>query len=399
MRLLYLQQLLVLPQCPGNPRCFEFARYWTEAGHEVHFVSSTAGIPRNHPVWRDKQADGSYLYEGIYIHFFPIDYNHLWSFSKRVQAFYRFYRAVWSQSSHWQGYDRLIAYSAPLSVGELGRRLGQYLDIPFVFEVADVWPDVPIEMGIIPKGPWRSWLHRRTLKIYAQAKAIAAFSEGMKTQILQHGVAPEKVHVIHNGTNFGALSLRERSAVSDGKVRLIYTGTIGIANQLTQLAQAAKVLWEEGEDTVEFIIIGSGNDAPQLQAFLAQNTLPNFKWQAQVSKEEALAALAGADIGLSCFAPFPVLEANSATKFYDYLAAGLPLIINYQGWQADYLSQYHCGLSSPQGDIQALVDNIKTLVKDKALRKQMGINAYQLAKAKFDRAELAQKMLDLVIQA
>ncbi|MEM6344190.1 MAG: glycosyltransferase family 4 protein [Bacteroidota bacterium] len=399
MRLLYLQQLLVLPHCPGNPRCFEFARYWTEAGHEVHFVSSTAGIPLNHPVWRNKQADGSYLYEGIYIHFFPIEYHHLWSFRRRMQAFYRFYRAVWSQSSHWHGFDRLLAYSAPLSVGELGRRLSQLLEIPFVFEVADVWPDVPIGMGIIPRGPWRSWLHRRTLKIYAEAKAIAAFSEGMKKQILQHGVAPQKIHVIHNGTNLTGVSLRERSSSTSEKIRLIYTGTIGIANQLTQLAQAAKILWQEGEENIEFIIIGSGNDAPNLQSFLAQNPLPNFNWQPQVSKEEALAALAEADIGLSCFAPFPVLEANSATKFYDYLAAGLPLIINHRGWQATYLAKYQCGLSSAQGDLPALVANIKTLTKDKALRKQMGLNARKLAKAQFDRAVLSQKMLDLVIKA
>ncbi|MEL7534393.1 MAG: glycosyltransferase family 4 protein [Bacteroidota bacterium] len=398
MRLLYLQQLLVLPQCPGNPRCFEFARYWTQAGHEVHFVSSTAGIPRNHPVWRDKQTDGSYLYEGIYFHFFPIDYNHLWSFSKRIQSFYRFYRAVWSQSSHWQGFDRLIAYSAPLSVGELGRRLSQYLDIPFVFEVADVWPDVPIEMGIIPRGPWRAWLHRRTLKIYAQAGAIAAFSEGMKKQILQHGVAPERIHVIHNGTNFAQFSNRERSPSANDKIRLIYTGTIGIANHITQIAQAAKQLWEEGEDQIEFIIIGSGNDAPQLKAFLEQHSLPNFSWKPQVSKEEALKALHRADIGLSSFAPFPVLEANSATKFYDYLAAGLPLIINYQGWQAEYLMQYQCGLSSPQGDSQAFLTNIKKLAEDQALRTQMGLNAQKLAKAKFDRAQLAQRMLALIIE-
>lgn len=397
MRLLYLQQLLVLPHCPGNPRCFEFARYWTQAGHEVHFVSSTAGIPKRHPVWRDKQADGSYLYQGIYFHFFPVDYHHLWSFRRRIQAFYQFYRAVWSQSSHWQTFDRLIAYSAPLSVGELGRKLSQYLDIPFIFEVADVWPDVPIEMGIIPPGPWRGWLHRRTRKIYAQARAIAAFSEGMKNQILQHEVPDHKLHVIHNGTNLALVSPRERS-ISE-KVRLIYTGTIGIANDLTQIAQAAKILWEEGEHQIEFIIIGAGNAASDLEAFLEQNPLPNFHWQAQVRKEEALAALHTADIGLSCFAPFPVLEANSATKFYDYLAAGLPLIINHQGWQADYLERYNCGLSAPQADLMALVANIKQLAHDPALRAKMGLNGQKLARERFDRSRLAQKMLDLIIEA
>lgn len=397
MRLLYLQQLLVLPHCPGNPRCFEFALQWTQAGHEVHFVSSTAGIPSDHPVWQSRQVDGSYLYQGVYIHFIQLDYDHLWSFRRRIGAFARFYRTLWSIRQQWQGFDRLIAYSAPLTVGDLGRRLSQYLDIPFVFEVADVWPDVPIEMGIIPPGPWRDWLHRRTRKIYASAQAICAFSEGMQTQILRHGVEPAKVYVIHNGANINQV-LPQKSVPHD-KIRLIYTGTIGVANDITQLAKAAHHLWQEGHDQLEFIIIGSGNDAPKLQAYLEAHPLPNFHWRPKVSKEEAVAALASADIGLSCFAPYPVLEANSATKFFDYLAAGLPLIINYQGWQADYLDQYQSGLSSPQGDIQALADNIKQLADNPALRATMGQNARRLAVERFDRSRLAQKMLSIIEKA
>ncbi|MEL6654414.1 MAG: glycosyltransferase family 4 protein [Bacteroidota bacterium] len=394
MRLLYLQQLLVLPHCPGNPRCFEFARHWTRQGNEVHFISSTAGIPADHPVWQYQLADGSYRYQGVYIHFVDLDYHHLWSFRKRIRAFLTFYRRVWAQREQWQGFDAIIAYTAPLTVGDLGRRMSQSLGIPFLYEVADVWPDVPIGMGVIPAGPWRGWLLRRTRNIYQQADTIVAFSEGMKTQICQHKVSPDKVHVIHNGATIVEAPSRERSASG---LRLIYTGTIGLANDVSQIALAAKRIQELGRQDIQFRIIGSGNDEARLKVLLKKLELQNLRWTPRVSKEQAYDALSEAEVGISCFASYPVLEANSATKFYDYLLAAMPVLINHQGWQAEYLANHHCGLSSEQGDLEAFVKNILYLADHPQERKQMGQNARKLAISHFDRYRLSDRMLQLLL--
>jgi glycosyltransferase involved in cell wall biosynthesis len=104
--------------------------------------------------------------------------------------------------------------------------------------------------------------------------------------------------------------------------------------------------------------------------------------------------LAEADAGVVTFAPFPVLEANSANKYYDYLASGLPVVITYQGWQARYLREWECGLSSEMKDLQTFADNFIHLLNNPQLRRQMGENGRKLAAEKFDRSKLAAELLE-----
>jgi glycosyltransferase involved in cell wall biosynthesis len=108
--------------------------------------------------------------------------------------------------------------------------------------------------------------------------------------------------------------------------------------------------------------------------------------------------LARADAGLVSFAPFPVLEANAATKFYDYLAAGLPVVINYGGWQAEWLAKHDCGLSAPQGDEGALATQLARLISDASLRQQMGERGRAVARQHFDRRQLAGEMLAAMLK-
>jgi glycosyltransferase involved in cell wall biosynthesis len=90
-----------------------------------------------------------------------------------------------------------------------------------------------------------------------------------------------------------------------------------------------------------------------------------------------------------------VLEANSANKFYDYLSSGLPVVINYQGWQAGYLDRYRCGLSSKMGDLDALLANVLHLADTPALRLEMGQNGRRLAEDCFDRVQIARGLMQL----
>lgn len=390
MRILYLQQLLVLPQSPGNARCVEFAIQWAAQGHEVHFISSTAGVPPNHPLLLSPP-------DGLHFHLLPVVYDHQMPFSRRVRSFLQFFRQALQKGKGIGGFDVVLAYSAPLSVGELGRRLARFHGIPFVFEIADVWPDVPIEMGIIPPGPWRSWIYRLTNRIYTAASQITVFSEGMQAQVLRNGVAPGKVQVIHNGVQTQKNPFLERPTRE--KVTVIYTGTMGKANDLTQLVRLAENAEKAGRTDIEFVIVGRGNDEARVRKLVDQLNLSNLQLLPQVSQEEAVQLQARANIGFSSFAPYPVLEANSATKFFDYLASGLPVLLNYQGWQADYLERYQCGLSAPQGDPEQLLQQLLKMVDNPELRRQMGKNGRLLAEACFDRKQLADKMLQLLLAA
>lgn len=398
MHILYLQQLLILPGCAGNDRSFEFAQNWQAAGHEITFIASNACLPADSPY----QGQGPYPrrveVEGMTLYLLQVPYDHLMSFPRRVWAFLSFYHQALRLGKKLSDFDQVLAWSAPLSVGELGRKLAAHHSIPFAFEVADVWPDVPIGMGIIRNRWLINWLHRRTYRIYRAATVIFPFSEGMRDQILAHAVPTEKITVIHNGAHIGNL-LPARMGSSSQSIEVLYAGTIGKANGLMQLVEVARMLREAGRTDIRITILGSGNEAVHVKAAAREARLENLRFLDAVSREEIPHLLAQADIGVISFAPFTVLEANGATKFMDYLACGLPIVLNYEGWQAEYLRKYSCGLAAPQGDIAAFTHNLIRLADDPTLRREMGKNGRKLAEQVFDRNKLATRMLATIISS
>ncbi len=353
-------------------------------------LTSTAFFPTSRKLQPGTQT---FDCDGIQVIALPVGYAHMMPFGKRIRSFLQFYRQALATARQLPKPDLIYASSTPLTVGELGRKLARRWQIPFVFEVVDVWPDVPIGMGIVRNRLLIKWLHRRTDKIYREAAAIVALSPGMKAQILLHGVPPAKVHVSYNGTNLGAFSYVARPPRDT--VHVIYTGTVGLANGADVIPRLCERLQALGRTDLRVTIVGGGNDLARVQRQAEALGLRNLQFVASVPKEQVPDLLAGADIGLVTFAPFPVLEANSANKFYDYLASGLPVLINYGGWQAAMLQENACGLSAAMGDLEALVQHVIRLADDPALRRAMGERGRALAESQFDRVQIAGSLLQL----
>lgn len=390
MHILYLHQYFCPPGGAGNNRSYELARQWVADGHQVTLLTSTAYFP-DHLAFDGPQH--RFDCDGIQVVALAVPYQHLMPFGARIRAFLQFYRRALRSARRLAKPDLIYASSTPPTVGELGRKLAARWQIPYVFETVDVWPDVPIGMGISRNRLVNAWLHRRTDKLYAAAAAVVALSDGMREQILSHGVPAAKVHVFYNGTNLQAFPYVVRDARA--QTHIIYTGTVGLANGAEVIPRLCKRLEELGRVDIWCTIVGSGNDLHTVQELAQQLGVRNLKFLPTVPKEEVAALLADADIGLVTFAPFPVLEANSANKFYDYLSSGLPVVINYQGWQAGYLDRYRCGLSSKMGDLDALLANVLHLADTPALRLEMGQNGRRLAEDCFDRVQIARGLMQL----
>ncbi|MEM6799896.1 MAG: glycosyltransferase family 4 protein [Bacteroidota bacterium] len=392
MHILYLQQLLTLPGSPGTQRSWEMAQYWAEKGHTVSICCSSACLSDS---FRSAHIHSFYSlvsHEGVDLHILDIPYSHFMSFRDRLRAFYRFYREAYKLMKHQKGIDIILAYSAPLSSGFLAQKLSQKLNLPFIFELADVWPDVPIGMGIIRNPILISLLNWQTQKVYKAASGICTFTEDMKEQLMSHALSSSEVEVIHNGVNLAQFEVQERESAG---VKVVYSGSLGLANGLSQLLYAWKLIEKKWSEKVSLHIMGEGNEEEKLRSLADDLGLKALHFHAPISQQKIADFLAGADIGLVSVAPFPVLEANGSTKAFEYMAAGLPIVLNYEGWLASYLEEYTCGLSSPMGYVEDFARNINRLISDKDLRREMGRNARKLAEEKFDRKQLAQRMLEI----
>lgn len=374
----------------------DFAKAWHAQGHRVTILCSQAYFPE-----KLKRKDSEWRFElapGLEVVVLNVPYSHFMGFSKRVAAFLRFYRRGLNAAKGFSMPDVIYASSTPPTVGELGRKLAKRWGVPFVFETVDVWPNVPEGMGILRNRVLLRWLYNRLQKIYDDAFAVVALSEGMKEQILKSPVNAQKIHVVPNGTDPKQFPFCDRQHES-GMITCIYTGTIGKANDVSFILKAAKKLQVKGRNDIMFKIIGDGNDFAQVKQLADTLQLPAVELLAPVPKAQVAGLLSSADIGLVTFAPFPVLEANSANKWFDYLSSGLPVVTNYGGWQAKVMEEEACGLSAQQGDLDGFVAQIERLADNPALRAEMGRNGANLVRERYDRRTLALEVLDIMKKA
>jgi glycosyltransferase involved in cell wall biosynthesis len=336
--------------------------------------------------------------EGISLRVHPIAYAQAMPKWAKALSFLRFgWAALWD-SLQQPPPDVLVASVTPPTVGFAGYLASKLLGVPLVLEVVDVWPDVPEGMGILRHKALLAGLHALNAKVYAHATRIITLSPGMRDQILRHGVPPDKVVVNYNGTDPQLFRPAEPAPRPHGPVRLVYAGALGQANAVPALVAQLPQL--AGATRVPFVldIYGWGRDHAALTALCATPALQGLvRLHAPLPKAALVAALQQADIALSSFAPFPVLEANSANKFYDYLAMGLPVALNYGGWQGQFVQENGCGVWAPQGDWAGWVQALVPLLEQPVLRREMGARARQAAVQHFDRAQLAEAYLDLLL--
>lgn len=389
MRILYLHQYYCPPEGWGNDRSREIAGYWQESGHEVTFITSTAYFPPEAEVHRRFRS--RLTINGCKVIVLNVRYRQNMSYSRRIRAFLIFFLL-----GLWEGVfqprpDVIYASTTPPTVGMMGYLLARFHRRRWVLEVVDVWPDVPIGMGIIKKQWLRKILDKGVDFLYKKADRIVALSKGMKQQITYHQINPRKIVVSPNCTNVALFHPLNEEKWNPLPI-ILYAGAVGKANNILSLLQAVKQL----ENDCVVHIYGWGAEFNLSKVFVRALMLRNVFFLDPLPKKELAEKMRQADIGVITFAPFPILETNSANKFFDYLASGLPVVINYQGWQADYLAEYECGLSAPQGKIRAFAEALDQLLADKELRETMGANARQLAQAWFDRADEAEKLLQLL---
>jgi glycosyltransferase involved in cell wall biosynthesis len=388
MHVLYVHQYVGTRAGSGAARSYEASLRLIAAGHTVTVVaarranSGLADVPR-------QVIDGIEI-----ISLGGRPYSNRLSAWQRIVEFVRFtFRA--SKLRVDTRPDVVIATSTPLSVGIPGVRLARRYKVPFVFEVRDLWPRAPIEMGVL-RNPLAKYLATKLEHwIYRNATSIVALSPGMTEGVLDAGVDPSRVVTIPNASDPDLFdperrdrSLLDRWNLADSFVA-IHAGTMGAANGLDYLVSGAAVLAERGDTTTKILIMGDGGMRPQLEKRVAELGIDNVVFGGLVTRSEHGAIVSSCDVAITSFADVPVLATNSPNKFFDGLAAGVPVIVNSPGWTRDIVQDNEAGRYVDVHDPAQLADALTELRNDPDLRERLGANARTLATTTFARALLA----------
>ena len=400
MKLLYLHQHFATPAMAGGTRSYEMARRLVANGHEVHLLTGDRSRERRTRAWHETEE------AGICVHWLPLPYDNRMTYPDRIRAFFAFAMRAGSRAASLGG-DVVFATSTPLTVALPGLHAASRLQVPFVFEVRDLWPEVPIAMGALPAGVPTFMARRLERTAYRQAAKIIALSPGMRDGIVRSGVPAERVHVIPNASDtdlfrpdygLGRTFRRQNPWLAE-RPFVLYAGTIGKVNGVDYLARLAAATRELAPE-ICFVIIGSGAEAEHVLS-VARNLGVldvNFILMQPRSKSEIPAAFAAASMSISVVIDLEELHANSANKFFDGLAAGRPVAINYGGWQADVLAQARAGIVLPR-DIPKAADILVGKIRDAEWLRDAGARARQIAETLFDRGHLAVEFENVLMTA
>lgn len=398
MKIVYLHQYFTTPSMQGGTRSYELARRLVGMGHEVHMVTSDTQPEGGARSWRETNESG------IQVHWLPVPYSNSMNYADRMRAFSRF--AVNSAHRAMQlGGDVVFATSTPLTIAVPGILASRWTRSPMVFEVRDLWPAIPIAVGALKSPPAILAAQLLEKAAYAGAAHIVALSPGMKAGVEAAGVSSEKITVIPNlcdperfqvPASAGA-EFRQRYSWLGDRPMVLYAGTLGLVNGVDYLVRiAAEMLTRDPE--VRFVIMGHGREESSLHALadLLGVRNRNLFFLPGVPKAEMPTVFSAATIATSLFTAVPGMQDNSANKFFDALAAGRPLALNYGGWQAELLEREQFGLCLPPNDAAAAADLLASRSRDSQWLAEAGARAGQLGRERFSADTAARKLAEVL---
>lgn len=406
MHILYLHQYFATRKGRTGTRSYEFARHFVNKGHRVTMITSGLGNDE-FPVPKDRE----YIElesEGICVVPIAAAYNdpHIGtglSSWQRMLNFYRFARLASRIGRKLGKPDVVFATHTPLTIGLPGISLSHYFNVPFVFEVRDLWPEALINVGGLknPLGIW--WLRRMAKKIYTEAEHIVALSPGMKEGIVHTGIPSERVTVIPNASDLDLFRpdldgsrWRDRLGLGE-RFAAIYFGAMGFANGLEYVIEAARILAERGNDHIVLVLHGDGGKRVALEKMARDYKLTNVIFNDLVSdKHEVARLVAGCQV---CMTIYRAAKENtwSPNKMFDALAAGKPVLVNVSGWLGEMIENNHCGRRLDPLRPDMLAKALEELAANPKLCREMGSNARAMAEREFARSELADRLETILL--
>jgi len=394
MKILYIHQYFETPDENGTTRSYWFAKRLIERGHQVTMLTSTHDATT--------RLAGVYNIEDIKVRYISCNYANEMPVYKKLFSFLFFMTASFFYAIKEKDVDLVFATSTPLTVGFIALLLHKIRRKRYVFEVRDLWPTFPIEIGAIKNILLIKLLKKIEKKIYKHARLIIALSPGMRDGIVEAlPAAVDKTIVIPNMSKPDIFYPRENLKDIAAKFNIdllqfnvIHFGAMGVANGLEYIIEAAKDAMKRSIHSVNFIFLGNGAVKKQLKNEVEKYLLTNVKFIDRENTYVTSEIVNCCNATITSFLNLPVLQTNSPNKLFDSLSAGKPVIVNSAGWTKKLVEEYNCGVFVDPDYPNQLVDAILDLKNDVEKQKEMGKNARDISLRIFDKEILSNKLVD-----
>lgn len=387
-------------------RAAELARHWAEAGHQVSILT---GFP-NHPTgvvppeWRDRLRRLTFRDRVGNVDVFR---TWLWPLPNRKSHERMRNYASFCVSASVRGLtlprpDVIIATSPQLLVGLAGWWIAFSRQIPFIFEVRDLWPESLAAVGV---GSHDSLLHQTLARIarflYDRSDHIVVVSPAFKDRLVEDWkVSADKISIVENGVETELFAPVPSEIVSElrkelnaeGKFIASYIGTMGNAHGLETLVDAASQL-QHHLPRVLLLLVGEGAEKGRIKALAEARGLRNIRFCDQQSREKVPAFISASDACLVLLKKTEVFKTVIPTKMLEFMSCAQPVILGVEGQARQVLLEADAGIAIEPGNAAALVSAIQTVYSNRESAHAKGQNGRKYILENLSRSMTAEKYI------
>ncbi|MGI8499984.1 MAG: glycosyltransferase family 4 protein [Hassallia sp.] len=297
----------------------------------------------------------------------------------------------------------LLVTTAPPFLPLVGYLGYVFFKIPYICILYDLYPDIAIALGVIPKHHWLARLWQAlNKKIWRSSKAIVVLSPAMKLQVAANcSQIADKISVIHSWADPDLIvPIAKQENWFAWKYNLVkkftvlYSGNLGRCHDMDTILEAAKQLQDE---PIQFVCIGGGAKRDELILQVNQLGLSNFMFLPYQDKQVLPYSLTACDLSL---VSVDECTENLVTpsKLYSALASGRPIavICSSYSYLRQLIAEADCGGTFENGDGNGLAQFIRLLNRDRQLAERMGKAGRQYLRSHFTPKIISKEYLDVL---
>lgn len=367
-----------------------------ERGHEIDVVTSLPWY-KGHEVhegwrgrpWRREEASHGSI---IRVWPFPVDKNNI---PARAVGFAGFTSLATAAAFTLGKPDVVMGMSPPIFMGDAAWSVAKRWNVPFVFNVQDIFPDVAVDLGAISNPKVIAGLQKHERSLYRRADAVTVLSTDQQRNVqskLGAEDAADKVRIIHNFADTEKVQVVDRMTpyrtehgLGDKQV-VMYSGNVGLSQSFDLMRGAADRFADRPD--VHFVINGEGAARPDVEAWAGERanvTVADFAPREKVSE-----VLGAADLHLILLKR-GLAQSSTPSKMYGILAAARPVLASIdEGSEVELtVDAARAGRSVPPEDEVAFLAALDHMLSDPNALAVMGRNGRDYLAESFSPASQA----------
>lgn len=393
MKFLILTQYFAPEIGASQVRLGSLCRELAIAGHSVEVVTA---MP-HHPEGRISRPYRGLFYlrdewEGLPVH-------RVWLYAasgsnlKRILSYLSFCFTCFFGLARAAKPDYVFVDSPPLFLGVPGWMAAKWWRVPFVFNIADLWPDSARDLGILKDGPAIRFAYLLERWLYRHSNYVTAVTEGIRESLLNSkGLSPEKVLFLPNGVDTAIFQPRPEDRVLKqslglgGKQIVLYAGNHGYAGAVEQVLYAADRLRDRS--SFHFLFVGDGPEKKNLIQMADELSLPNVSFHKPVPLEVMPAFISISDVAVVTLRRSRVMAGARPAKLFVMMSSGKPIVLSGEREPAQLIESARSGVVVPPEDDESLAAAIQGVLEDRAQAEELGKNGRAFVVANFQWSSL-----------